>query len=192
MTQQSDPTEAHPAPGAEPKGNPIVRWLTVLVGLLLLCLASVIGRDLWYRHQEYDPQNSWLRPAFDWFGSARVDEAGVTVGILMALVGLWFILAAVKPRPRRYIQVISPTSSIWVRPVDIARKSTATVRSELGQTSISSRASRRALTVNVVNDGSTDLEHQLATTLTEQAQRLKPTPRVKVNVLPAPSAKDMP
>lgn len=181
-----------PTPGAEPKGNPLVRWLTVLLGLLLLGLSSVIGRDLWYRYQADDPQNSWLRPAFEWFGSAGVDGVGVTVGILMALVGLWCIIAAVKPRPRRYVQVVSPTSSMWVRPVDIARKSTAAVRSEMGQTSIASRASRRKLTVSVVDDGSADLETQLTSALTEQAQKLKPTPRVKVNVLPAPPAKDMP
>lgn len=185
-------TPKTPAPGAEPKGNPFVRWLTVLLGLLFLGVASVIGRDLWYHYQGDIPHKAWLRSAFAWIGSANVDGTGAAVGILMVLVGMWFILSALRPRPRRHVQVASPTSSIWVRPVDIARKSTAAVRSELGQTSITSRASRRKLTVNVVDDGSENLAGRLDSALNREVQRLNPTPRVKVNVLPAPPAKEMP
>lgn len=191
MTEQiiTSPT---PTPGAEPKGNPSARWLTILLGLLLLGLAGVIGRDLWYRYQENDPENSWIRPVFEWFGTAAVDAVGVTVGIVVALVGLWLIIAAFKPRPRRHVQVNSATSSIWVRPVDVARKSTASARSELGRAGISSRATRRKLVLNVEDDGSGNLQDRLTDALTTEVQRLSPTPSVKVNVLRSTPAKEMP
>ena len=63
----AQPTQQYSGPraGAEPKGNPAVRWLTILLGLVFLALSGVIGRDLWYRYQDNDPQNSWVRPVLD-------------------------------------------------------------------------------------------------------------------------------
>lgn len=170
-----------PRSGAEPKGTPSVRWLTVLLGLLLLALSGIIGRDLWYRYQENDPENSWVRPVLDWLGTAAVNPAGVAIGIVVALVGLWLVIAALKPRPRRYVQVDS-ASSIWMRPVDIARKATASARSELGRANIASRATRKKLTVNVEDDRSPDLDQRLTEVLNGEMQRLTRTPKVRVNV----------
>lgn len=175
------PDHVAPQPGGEPRGNPAVRWLTVLLGLLLLGLAGVIGRDLWYRYRENDPQNSWIRPVFEWLGGAAVNPVGTTVGIIVALVGLWLLITALMPRPRTHMQVASP-SSIWVRPVDVARKATASARSELGRSSISSKATRKKLVVDVEDDGTGHLDQRLAATLTEQVQRLNPPPHVKVNI----------
>lgn len=179
-----------PRPGAEPKGNPAVRWLTVLLGLLLLGLAGVVGRDLWYRYQENDPQNSWIRPVFEWLGTAAVDAMGVTVGIIVSLVGLWLLITSLLPRPRRHIAVTSP-SSIWVRPVDVARNATASARNELGRANISSRATRNKLTVNVVDDGTGHLDERLASTLTQEVARLNPAPNVKVNIQQPTQAKEL-
>lgn len=170
-----------PRSGAEPKGNPAVRWLTILLGLALLALSGVIGRDLWYRYQENDPQNSWVRPALDWLGTATVNPLGVTIGIIVAVVGLWLIITAFKPRPRRYVRVDS-VSSIWMRPVDVARKATASARNELGRASIASRATRKKLTLNVEDDGSTGLDQRLTDVLTGEMQRLEQAPRIRVNI----------
>lgn len=183
------PTQA-PRPGAEPKGTPAVRWLTILVGLLFLAFAGIIGRDLWYRYQENDPQNSWIKPVFEWLGGAAVDPVGVTVGIIVAIIGLWLIITAFKPRPRTHMQVVSPTS-IWVRPVDVARKATASTRSELGRANIASRATRKKLTVNVEDDGSGQLEERLEGNLNQQLQRLSNPPRVKINVHEPVPAKEL-
>lgn len=170
-----------PRSGAEPKGNPAVRWLTILLGLMLLALSAVVGRDLWYRYQENDPENSWVRPVLDWLGTATVNPVGVTVGIVVALVGLWLIVTAFKPRPRRYVRVDS-ASSIWMRPVDVARKATASARNELGRSNIASRATRKKLTVDVEDDGSADLDHRLTDVLGGEMQRLAQTPKVRVNI----------
>lgn len=179
-----------PRSGAEPKGNPAVRWLTILLGLAFLALSGVIGRDLWYRYQENDPQNSWVRPVLDWLGTAAVNSVGVTIGILVALVGLWLVIAAFKPRPRRYVRVES-VSSIWMRPVDIARKATASARSELGRSNIASRATRNKLTVEVDDDGSPALEQRLTEVLGGEMQRLAQTPKVRVNIHRPTQAKEL-
>jgi len=179
-----------PRSGAEPKGNPSVRWLTILLGLVLLALSGVIGRDLWYRYQENDPQNSWVRPVFEWFGTAAVNPVGVAVGIVVALVGLWLIIAALKPRPRRYVRVDS-ASSIWMRPVDVARKATASARNELGRANIASRATRKKLTVDVEDDGSADLDHRLTDVLGGEMQRLAQTPQVRVSIHRPTQAKEL-
>lgn len=187
---QPTPEFTGPRSGAEPKGNPAVRWLTVLFGLVLLALSAVIGRDLWYRFQENDPDNSWVRSALEWLGTATVNPLGVTVGIILALVGLWLIITAFKPRPRRYVQVDS-VSSIWMRPVDVARKATASARTELGRASIASRATRKKLTVNVEDDGSPGLDQRLTETLTGEMQRLAQAPNIRVNTHRPTQAKEL-
>lgn len=178
----AQPTQEYSGPrsGAEPKGNPAVRWLTILLGLLFLALSGVIGRDLWYRYQENDPQNSWVRPVLDWLGTATVNPLGVAIGIIVALVGLWLIITAFMPRPRRYVRVES-ASSIWMRPVDVARKATASARSELGRSNITSRATRTKLTVDVEDDGSQGLDQRLTEVLGGEMQRLAQAPKVRVN-----------
>ena len=69
-----------------------------------------------------------------------------------------------------------------MRPVDIARKATASARSELGRANIASRATRKKLTVNVEDDGSPDLDQRLTEVLNGEMQRLTRTPKVRVNV----------
>lgn len=183
-------SSASPTPGAEPKGNPAVRWLAVLLGLLFLALAGVIGRDLWCRYQKDDPTNSWIRPVFEWIGTADVSPVGVTVGIIVALIGLWLLITSFMPRPRTHVNVQS-SSSIWVRPVDVARKATASARSELGRSRISSRATRRTLTVEVEDDGTGYIDQRLSAALAEEVKRLNPVPQVNVTVHPPAPTKEL-
>lgn len=186
----TDTTPTGPRAGAEPKGNPAVRWLTVFLGIVLLSVSGVIGRDLWYRYQENDPDNSWIRPTLEWLGTASATPLGVTVGIVIAAIGLWFIIAAFKPRPRRYVQVDS-ISSIWLRPVDVARRATASARNELGRTNIASRATRKKLTLNVEDDGSSALDQRLSDTLTGELQRLTRPPKVRVKIHQSTQPKEL-
>ncbi|WKK60842.1 hypothetical protein QYQ98_07320 [Corynebacterium sp. P3-F1] len=188
----AQPTQQYSGPraGAEPKGNPAVRWLTILLGLVFLALSGVIGRDLWYRYQDNDPQNSWVRPVLDWLGTATVNPVGVTVGVIVALIGLWLIITAFKPRPRRYVRIES-ASSIWTRPVDIARKATASARSELGRSNIASRATRKKLTIDVEDDGSQGLDQRLTEVLSGEMQRLAQAPKVRVNIHRPTQAKEL-
>ena len=170
-----------PHPGDEPRGNPAARWITVIIGLILLALSGVIARDLWYRTQD-DPQNSWLAPVFNYLGSTPINTAAIALGIVLCLLGLWLMVTAFVPRPRTHVGVDS-TASIWIRPVDIARKATHTVRAEIGGSTIRSQADRKRLTVVAEDDGSGTAQDRASAVLQQEFHRLTRPPSVAVKLV---------
>lgn len=185
-TQETAPRPFGPHPGLEPRRNPAARWITILVGVLFLALSGVIARELWFRYQD-ETFSSWLSPVYDFLATHVVDAAAVTVGIILALVGLWLIVTAFLPRAHTHMQIDSP-ASIWVRPVDVARKSTHATRAEVGSENIRSKADRKRLTVEVEDDGSGYVEERVRSTLGRELQRLANPPAVTVKVLPRAGA----
>lgn len=192
MTAPANPQEPYaaadvvnhrgPHPGAEPRSNPSAKWWAILISLLLLALAGVIARELWYRYQG-EPYNSWLTPVFNYFGSVTITGWVIAAGIAVSLLGLWLIITSFIPRGRTHVQVDSP-ASIWVRPVDVARKASYTTRSEIGGANIRSRADRKSVTVQVEDDGTGTVDQRVAATLNGEFHRLALPPAVGVKVLP--------
>lgn len=175
---------AAPRPGREPRATPSARWLAILLGLSLLALAGVFARDLWYRWGVKQPGNSWVASALDWAAFQPANALAVAVGIIVALVGLWVLVRAFKPRTRTHVRLASE-SSIWVRPVDIARRATFVSRNEAGGTHASSRASRTRLRVSVGDDGTgADLQRRVSFALDREFAPLQVAPRTLVTLLP--------
>lgn len=175
-----------PHPGAEPRANPAVRWITVVLGVLLIALSGVLVRELWFTSQD-QPFTSWLLPVFNTMASSLIDATVVTIGIIITLVGLWLVITAFIPRARTHVRVDSP-ASIWVRPVDIARKATNAARAETGSTTVRSKANRKKLTVEVDDDGTGSTQERLTTLLNGEFSRLQAPPAVAVKVnQPAPA-----
>ena len=175
-----------PDPGAEPRANPAVRWITVVLGVLLIALSGVLVRDLWFYAQD-QPFTSWLLPVFNTMASSLIDAKVVTLGIIIALVGLWLVITAFIPRARTHVRVDSP-ASIWVRPVDIARKATNAARAETGSTTVRSKANRKKLTVEVDDDGTGSTQERVTSLLNGEFSRLQAPPAVAVKVnQPAPA-----
>lgn len=175
-----------PHPGAEPRANPAVRWITVVLGVLLIALSGVLVRELWFYAQD-QPFTSWLLPVFNTMASSLIDAKVVTLGIIIALVGLWLVITAFIPRARTHVRVDSP-ASIWVRPVDIARKATNAARAETGSTTVRSKANRKKLTVEIDDDGTGSTQERVTSLLNGEFSRLQAPPAVAVKVnQPAPA-----
>ena len=101
-----------PHPGDEPLGNPASRWFAVLISLLLLSLAGVATRDLWYHfYGDEAPSDSWLGRTWDFLGSFAADVTAVVVGILLVLLGLILLFFTFKPRPVSYTHLTLPTKA---------------------------------------------------------------------------------
>ena len=175
-----------PHPGSEPRANPAVRWITVVLGVLLIALSGVLVRELWFTSQD-QPFTSWLLPVFNTMASSLIDAKVVTLGIIIALVGLWLVITAFIPRARTHVRVDSP-ASIWVRPVDIARKATNAARAETGSTTVRSKANRKKLTVEIDDDGTGSTQERVTSLLNGEFSRLQTPPAVAVKVnQPAPA-----
>lgn len=189
----ADPgADVGPHPGAEPRGNPAARWLAVLTSLLLLGLSGVAARDLWYHfYGDERIADSWLGETWDFLGSFTADAAAATAGIALTLLGLLLVFFAFKPRPHGFIRVNSPVS-MWTRPVDIARKATYTTRNDLGGEQVRTKATRKKVKVEVVDDGSGPaLQERVTHSLNTELRALDAPPTVSVKLLPKP-ANDQP
>lgn len=173
-----------PRPGPEPRATPAARWLAILLGLALLGVAGVFARDMWYRWGAKNPEDSWVAATLDWAATQPANALAVAIGIALALVGLWILLSAFAPRARTHVRVASE-ASIWVRPVDIARRATHVSRSQTGGTHALSRASKRRLRVSVEDDGSgSDLQQRVAEALRWEFTPLQVAPRTTVTLQP--------
>ena len=151
----------------------------------------MLVRELWFYSQD-QPFTSWLMPVFNTMASSLVDAKVVTIGIIVALVGLWLVITAFVPRARTHVRVDSP-ASIWVRPVDIARKATNVARAETGSTTVRSKATRKKLAVEVDDDGTGATQERLTTLLNGEFSRLQTPPAVAVKVsqpTPAPATNE--
>ncbi len=156
----------------------------MLIGLAVVAVAAVGGRDLWQRYGAKTTDDSWIAKALSWLGTYPVDIAAVIVGIFISVLGLYLIFLAVKPRPRTHVPVDS-TASIWLRPVDIARKATHTAQEQTGTHHIRSQATRSRLRVQVQDDGNGELlRERLAASLAEQFQGLRKPPTINVKLTP--------
>ena len=194
-TESTAPEQGHavgPHPGDEPLGNPASRWFAVLISLLLLALAGVAARDLWYHfYGDEAPSDSWLGRTWDFLGSFEADVTAVVVGILLVLLGLFLLFFTFKPRPHGHVRVNSP-ASIWTRPVDIARKTTFTTRGDLGGEQVSTKANRKSVKVQVVDDGSGPaMQERITRALNDEFRVLKTPPAVSVKLLPSPAAQQV-
>lgn len=167
-----------PHPGVEPRANPAARWITIVTGLVFLALSGLLARELWFLFRG-EPFTSWVRMVLDFFADHVVDAVTVTVGIIVALIGLWLLITAFIPRKRTHVRVNS-AASVWMRPVDIARKATATARAETGGETIRSKANRKKLTVDVPEDGTGTAQQRVAATLNSEFSRLQTPPAVSV------------
>lgn len=137
----------HSRRAREPRGNPAARYLGVIIGLLLLALGLVAGRELWLRNSDVG-WRSWLDPVFGFFRGLEFQPWMGWVGIGLVVLGLLLLIIALKPRPRTHRALKSPVS-IWARPVDIARYATANARRTPGVRSASTSVKRRTATLEV-------------------------------------------
>ncbi|WKD56841.1 hypothetical protein CAPI_01335 [Corynebacterium capitovis DSM 44611] len=175
------------APGAEPRANPPARYLAVSIGLVFLAVAAVAARDLWYRFAAKHPSDSWVGAALSWLAAGDVSPAVVAAGVVLSLAGLWLIVSAFRPRGRTHVRVNSD-ASMWMRPVDIARKATYVTRADIGANKISSRADRRTLTVQLEDDASgAGLASRVEERLNREFTHLARPPRTRVIVTAAPT-----
>ncbi|WP_291313233.1 hypothetical protein [Corynebacterium sp. UBA2622] len=178
---------ANPAPGPEPRGVPAVRWLTVVIGLGLLGLAGLVGRDVWFRYGAKQPGDSWVASALQRAAAYSAELVPAIVGIAAAVAGLVLVVAALSPRPRTHVRFDSP-ASIWLRPVDIARKATYTAREVTAAHNIRSQATRSKLRVQLQDDGSGDmLSGRLRSALADEMAGLYRPPRIDVRLTPQPA-----
>jgi len=150
--------------------------------LLALALTGIGGVLLHDAIAEADGRagRTWLAAIADGLDGSTAEWWMIPAGIGIALIGLWLIVTAVRPRSRKTLAVTSATG-VFLRTRDIARLAAAAADDVDGVLSAGSVASRRTVTVTVESDrdGVADLVRE---TVDHRLSALASPPKVKVRV----------
>lgn len=166
-----------PAPTAAP---PVTAWAIILgvllaaLGLLLLRDAAVVAGLL-----QGTPVSTKV---VDRLKSVTPQPWYLPAGILVALLGLWLVVAALRPRPRRDLAV-GDGSLVWLTPS--ATASIARAAASVVDGVVEARASATRRTVRVLARTTGPDVGPVVTAAVEEALRgLASMPRVRVTTRP--------
>jgi len=160
---------------------PVAAPAAATVGVLLLLGAGVVGvRDgavgAGWLHGAY-----WTRSVAQHIDGLTAQVWMIPVGVVLALVGLWWVLAALKPR-RRTALALQARSAVWIRPRDLAHLLAATAEGVPGVTHTSASANPRrvSVTVDTTSTDTTTVRAEVTDAVTTRMETLASTPRVRV------------
>lgn len=164
------------APGASGSGRigvvgPVLAALLLATGLLLLREALVVLGAT--------SGAPWLPAAAEGLRGLGPAWWLVPAGVAVALVGLWLLVSALRPRSRRTLPLTSGTG-VFLHTRDVARLASGAAREVDGVLSASATATRRTVSVKV--HGTADVREEVTRAVTETLTPLRTTPRVDVRV----------
>ncbi|MCF4005886.1 DUF6286 domain-containing protein [Corynebacterium uropygiale] len=179
---QHDTTGLGAGLGQEPRANPFARWVTILIGLLFIALAVIAGREIWAISDKGANAPQWLKPVFELFGGPGLPGWALAAGIIAIIVGIIFIIVALKPRRRTHRRVTSEVS-LWTRPVDVSRMASQAARKVPGVSTAHSTVKGSTLAVSIAGDTTdSSLAQRVEETLSPLVANLENPKQVKVRV----------
>jgi len=176
----SGASPVEPTAGRTPSAAPAAASWAVLLALVVLALGVVGIRDALVAAGAFGG-SSWTKNTANAIDGLTARTWMIPAGIGLAVLGLWWLLAALKPRKRTEIS-LTGTPGAWMRPGDLARLVQPTVENVDGVVSASTSATRRTVTVKATTTARDSA--QVRTALTEavgdRLSALRRAPRVKV------------
>jgi len=156
-----------------------------VLGPLMALVLSGIGFILLHdaiAEADAEPGRTWLAALLDGMDRRTAEWWMAPAGAGIALLGIWLIIAAFRPRSRRTLAVTSQTG-VFLRTRDVARLASAAADDVDGVLSATSVATRRTVTVTVESDreGAADLVRDAVGL---RLSALDSPPRIKVRVQP--------
>jgi len=176
----SEATPVEPTAGRTPTAAPAAAPWAVLLALVVLALGVVGIRDALIAAGAFGG-SSWTKNTANAIDGLTARTWMIPVGIGLAVLGLWWLLAALKPRKRTEIS-LSGTPGAWMRPGDLARLAQPTVENVDGVVSASTSATRRTVTVKATTTARDSAEVRTAVTeaVGDRLSAVGRAPRVKV------------
>ncbi len=170
--------------GQEPKASPAVRVWAVLLGLALIALAAVAGREVW-RLVAAPEATSWTQPFIDLMATDGLRTWMPWAGAAAIVVGLVFLGIAAKPRRRTHQRLSTSAGSAWVRHVDIARRCSAVARRVPGVAAARTQSSSSGIAIIVNGDvNDSELSQRVIQAVTAEMDALETPTKVTVTVEP--------
>jgi hypothetical protein len=152
--------------------GPILAILLTAIGVVLLHDAISVADNR--------PGRSWLAAVVDGLNGFTAEWWLIPAGVAAALIGVWLIITALRPRSRKTLAVTSATG-VFLRTRDIARLASAAADDVDGVLSAHSVASRRTGTVTVESD-TAGIADRVQETVAQRLAALDDPLKVKVRV----------
>ncbi|NAZ87476.1 DUF6286 domain-containing protein [Kineococcus indalonis] len=165
-------------PAAQATGSGRIGVVGPLLAVLLLALGLLLGREALVAAGALGG-SAWLPAAAGGLDGLSAAWWLVPAGLAVALLGLWLVVSALRPRSRRTVPLAAGTG-VFVHVRDLARLASGAAREVDGVLSASSSATRRAVTVTVHGTG--DVREQVSAAVTGALAPLRTPPRVSVRV----------
>jgi copper chaperone CopZ len=177
---ESGASPVEPTAGRTPTAAPAAAPWAVLLALVVLALGVVGIRDALIAAGAFGG-SSWTRNTANAIDGLTARTWMIPAGIGLAVLGLWWLLTALKPRKRTEIS-LSGTPGAWMRPGDLARLVQPTVENVEGVVSASTSATRRTVTVKATTTArdSTEVRTAVTDVVGDRLSALRRAPRVKV------------
>ena len=166
-----------PAPARSPRASLVLTSWAFVLAILLLVVAVLAGQSAVVAARGQG--TSWFLALADALDGLEPETWVGVAGALVALVGLWLLWQAVRPRPRT-TQRGAAASGVHLRSADIARWVNATARDVPGVLDSSTAVSRRAVRVTVRTTGSPDILTDVDAEVAHQLSALDSPPRLTV------------
>lgn len=177
--QPAAPAAPTPTGSPAPTGAPPATAWALLLGLLVTALGLLLLRDAAVLAGLLQGQ-AVTSTLVDKLRSVQPQDWFVGAGVVVALVGLWLVVAALRPRPRRDLPV-GDRSLVWLTPAAVAAIAESAASGVDGVVRARATASRRSVRV-LARTTSTD--PAVSSSISEAVERalggLAPTPAVRV------------
>jgi hypothetical protein len=190
QTQTQTPTQSQPRAAAPtrtgaptPTGAPPATAWAVVLALLLLAAGALLLRDAAVVEGLLDG-TPFTTTLVDKLRSVRPQAYYVPAGVILALLGLWLVVSALRPRPRRDLAV-GDTALVWLTPsavASIARSTTSGVDGVVDARATATRRSVRVLARTTSADP--ELRRRISAAVEQSLQGLATTPTVCVTTRP--------
>lgn len=177
----TDGREPSPMQAAPQKtGSGPIGVVGPLLAVLLLALGALLLRDALVAAGALSGR-PWLPAAVDGLDGSTPARWLVPAGIVLALVALWLIVTALRPRSRKTLPLTSRTG-VFLHTHDIARLASGAAQDVDGVLHVSSTATRAKVAVTVRATAEDGLREAVTSAVTERLAPLQSPPRVSVTV----------
>jgi hypothetical protein len=152
------------------------------LAVLLTALGVVLVRDALISFDVL-PGRAWLPATLDGLNGVTAEWWMVPAGAGVALLGLWLVVTALRPRLRNTMPVTSATG-VFLHTRDIARLAANAAGEVAGVLSATSAASRRTVTVTVRSTATAGIAEGVTEAVNLRLSPLETPPQVRVRVRP--------
>ena len=172
-----------PAPmraATQKSGSGPVGVLGPVLAVLLLALGALLLRDALVAAGAF-AGSPWLPAAADALEGFAPVTWLIPAGIVVALIGLWLLVTALRPRSRKTLPLTSQTG-VFLHTRDVARLASGAAGDVDGVLDASSTATRKKVFVAVHATADAGLRESVTAAVTERLAPLQSPPRVDVTV----------